>query len=297
MTSWMITVGSWETRFIKGFECAVEKFQPNNVLLFFYKEYAAWSQSNRRKAAAFCKRHGVNVQEHELSFLDPVNCWQVLYNSITQLNFRDEKVLFDITTMPRETIWTCLDLLVSRGAIVHYIYNQPERYNSQWLSRDPGEPRLVYKLSGEPRLGLPTKLLVLTGYDVDRVRQMIRFYEPQQTLLGIQVGNQLSNQALNIDKNREAFGKERAVELFDVDAYASDNGFAAIKSRLDVNLGNSNVIMSSLGPKLSAIALYRLHKLYPQTSLAYAPSREYNRRYSVGIGASYEGWIEEYPPK
>jgi hypothetical protein len=291
MIDCMITVGSWETRFFKGFENAVKKFRPHNVLLFFYKEYANWSASNRRKSAKLCKEQDIIFKDRELSFSKHAGLWNVLYDEVARLNIRNGCVLLDITTMPRESIWIIMDLLEAKGIIVKYVYSQPERYNRTWLSRDPDEPRLVYKLSGEPKLGLPTKLLVLTGYDVDRVRQLIRFFEPQMTLLGIQVGNQLSNQALNIEKSKRAFEKERATDFFDVDAYADDHGFTSIKTQLDAHCGTSNIIMSSLGPKLSAISLYKLHKIYPQTSLAYAPSKEFNRRYSYGIGPTHEGHL------
>jgi len=47
--------------------------------------------------------------------------------------------------------------------------------------------------------------------------------------------------------------------------------------------------MASLGPKLSAVALYRLHKKYPQTGLVYAPAKEFNPQYSYGITESIIG--------
>jgi uncharacterized protein Veg len=287
----MITVGSWETRFLKGFEGAVKKFRPHNVVLFFYKEYATWSAKNRRESAKLCKEQGIIFKDCELSFSKHKDLWNVLYGIVTHLNVGNGCVLLDITTMPRETIWIMLDLLDARGIMVKYVYNQPERYNPKWLSRDPDEPRLVYKLSGEPKMGIPTKLLVLTGYDVDRVRQLIRFFQPQETLLGLQTGNQLANQAFNVEKSKRAFEKERAIDFFEVDAYAADHGFNSIKTQLDAHIGNSNMIMSSLGPKLSAISLYKLHKIYPQTSLAYAPSKEFNRRYSYGVGLTHEGHL------
>ena len=49
--------------------------------------------------------------------------------------------------------------------------------------------------------------------------------------------------------------------------------------------------MSSLGPKLSAVALYQIHKLHPSTALAYAPSQEYNREYSTGLGETFYGQV------
>lgn len=289
MTSWMFTVGSWEHRFIEGFERSVHEYKPDCVIMFYYQEYDAWSIHNRKKASRLCRREGIPIQEHTLSFGNPPDSWRTLYNTIMTLDLNKRAVVVDITTMPRETIWTTFDLLQSQSARIQYVYREPQRYNKQWLSKDPREPRLVYKLSGEPKINLPTKLLILTGYDVDRVRHLVQFFEPQRTFLGIQTGDQLSNQTLNVIKTKKAFSGEQAIESFDIDAYEDDHGFEMIKRQLEPHLLDSNIIMSSLGPKLSAIALYRLHKLFPQTSLAYAPSNEFNRRYSFGLGRSHKG--------
>ncbi len=291
MIDWILTVGSWESRFIKGFIKSVDTFHPKNVLIYFYREYAEWSNINRRKAISYCKMQGIHFEECELSFTDDVTSWRKIYDSTVGMQLSNKHVLIDLTTMPRETIWYTFDLVEKQNAAVQYVYHQPMRYNKIWLSRDPGKPRFIYKLSGEQRLGLPTKLIVLTGYDVDRVKQLIRFYEPQHTFVGIQTGMQLSNKSLNIDKNISAFMKKRNVEIFDIDAYAEDHGHEAIRTVIQSNILNSNIIMSSLGPKLSAIALYRIHKQHPQTSLAYAPSNEFNRNYSYGIGKCFHGHI------
>ncbi len=289
MNRWMLTVASWERRFLEGFEHSIDEYVPSNVIMYYYQDFADWSSLNRRKASRLCKQKGIDIQECVLSFASPAQSWLTLYDTSIELDVRNSVVVVDITTMPRETIWTIFDLLEGKSAIIQYVYYEPKRYNKQWLSRDPGEPRLVYKLSGEPRMDLPTKILILTGYDVDRIRHLIQFFDPQQTLLGIQTGNQLNNQMLNVERTQKAFEGEPHIGWFEVDAYADDHGFEVIKKQLDQTLTNSNVIMSSLGPKLSAIALYKLHKLYPQSSLAYNPSNEFNRRYSFGLGRSHRG--------
>ena len=50
--------------------------------------------------------------------------------------------------------------------------------------------------------------------------------------------------------------------------------------------------MTSLGPKLSAIALYLLHRKYAGTSLVYAPSNEFNKDYSNGLGEAVTGMLD-----
>lgn len=289
MNDLIITVASWEERFWLGFKRLTDESCPKNLLLYFYKEYASATKANRDRVEALSREKGIEVQARELSFQDPVRSWRTLFETITKWTTQKIQVTIDLATMPRETIWTILDLLDESEPIVRCVYHQPEAYSTEWLSRDPGKPRLVYKLAGEAKLGLHTTLLVLTGYDVDRVRQLITFFEPQCTLLGLQVGDQFDNQSLNVDRHKREFEGEQGIELFNVDAFSEDHGFNAIEKQLEPHLKNSNIVMSSLGPKLSAIALYHLHKKYPGTALAYAPSNEFNPEYSHGIGEMLNG--------
>ena len=68
-----------------------------------------------------------------------------------------------------------------------------------------------------------------------------------------------------------------------------DHGQAVILEQIRPYLDSHNIVMSSLGPKLSAVALYRIQREHPQIGLAYAPSREFNKDYSSGISDAITG--------
>lgn len=287
-TDTFITVASWEERFWLGFEDEIIKSGSPNVLMYYYSEYADQTSENRQRVVDLCESNQIHLEQQPLSFAQPVQSWKVVYETITQMEPSNKTITLHITTMPRETIWTILNLLDGQCKNINYIYQSPESYGADWLSRDPDKPRLVYKLAGIARLGAPTKLLVLTGYDVERVQQLVDFFEPERVFLGVQLGDQLENKSRNVDKH-QWFRREPGVEWFDVDAYGHDHGMANIEKKVGPYFETGNVVMSSLGPKLSAIALYRVHKKYAHTALAYAPSREFNPKYSHGIGQTYMG--------
>ena len=50
--------------------------------------------------------------------------------------------------------------------------------------------------------------------------------------------------------------------------------------------------VSSLGPKLSAISVYKTFLKHPEIALTYIPCREYNENYCEGIGDSYESEMQ-----
>ena len=62
-----------------------------------------------------------------------------------------------------------------------------------------------------------------------------------------------------------------------------------------------NIILSSLGPKIGSLALFLVKQRLPEVALAYAPSNEFNRDYSKGLGSCLygnmnqvlENWPEE----
>jgi len=289
--AFLITMASWEERFILGSRRLFEQNRPSHAILFYAAEYDAWSSDNRSRFADLCKQHNVPCIQHMVFLNSPAKTWETLRRGLESSTLAFTELTIDITTMPRDIIWQVFARGDHMKCSLKYVYNRPGDYNKEWLSRDPEGPRLVYKLSGEAEFGRPTTLIILTGYDVRRTEQLIRFYEPKTTLLGVQIGSQFGNQSQNIDAHRSLISPESGVAQFDIDAYSEDRGRAAIESQLQPYLSASNVVMSSLGPKLSAVALYQLHKLHQSTALSYAPSQEYNRDYSTGLGETFYGQV------
>lgn len=287
----LVTVASWEPRFWLGFQKVTTTHIPREVFMYFYSEYSQLSEPNREKVRKFCGERQVRLHEDMLSFSAPTESWRTLYTTITEAGISGQRVLVDITTMPRETTWILFDLLDPAKNSIDWVYHKPESYNDDWLSRDPGKPRFVPKMGGVVELGLPTRLLILTGFDTERTKQLIIFYEPELILLGFQTGSQFDNVSQNADKHFSEFGRHPLVSLFPVDAYSNDQGLSVVSEKIIDQLGDSNLIMASLGPKPSAVALYHIHKAHPETSLAYAPSKEFNPNYSRGLGESILGHL------
>lgn len=287
----LVAMASWEARFILGSRRLFEQNRPSRAILYYAEEYDNLSSDNRSQFADLCKQHNVLFEQQMVFLKSPVKTWETLRRDLTSQTIASVNLIIDITTMPRDIIWQVFAFGDHMKCSLKYVYHRPEDYNKEWLSRDPERPRLVYKLSGEAEFGRPTTLIVLTGYDVRRTEQLIRFYEPRTTLLGVQTGSQFGNQSQNIDIHRSLISPESGVAQFDVDAYAEDRGRAAIEAQLQPYLSNSNIVMSSLGPKLSAVALYQIHKLYPFIALSYAPSQDYNPEYSTGLGETFHGQV------
>ena len=295
MESRSIFVGaiSWEERSSLGVKRVSSGAGFANALFIRFEEWSDWTVQALEDVSNLCDNRNITHEEIVLSYRHPERTWQALRDVLWREVRADDDVVVDISTMPRETIWTVFFFLQAIKANVRYVYHKPNHYSREWLSRDPERPRFVFQMSGEARLGLETVLLVATGFDAARTEQLIRTFEPSKTILALQSGDQFNNVSQNVNSHYALVGGPAAsatgVQSFDVDAYSPDHGQSVIEEHMATYIQSANVLCASLGPKLSAVALYKLNRRYPQAALVYAPSGEYHREYSGGIGESLWG--------
>lgn len=288
----IITVASWEERFRLGLENIKQSLTPKRVIIFYYYEYEQWSKENREAISKVCSSDNCSVIESRLYFNNSVKTWKTIASSIQDNVINGELVTLDISTMPREAIWIISDCLRRKKCDVQYIYNKPMSYAEDWLSRDPERPRFVFRLSGISRLDAPTTLLVITGFDSERTKQLVRYYEPRNLIIGLQSGEQYENLKKNREEHIKAFHRNKEIRWFDVDGYDLQATIRAVEFNLqDSKKNRNNIILSSLGPKISALALYKYHMDHENTALAYAPSKEFNKEYSKGLSETLCGYL------
>ena len=286
----LVTVASWEPRFVQGIKRTLRECSAGRILAYFMGEYGNRTEEARHALRELVKDNpGMSLQEQEIAFGAPGIAWRMLERDLGPRSGIGEAVLVDLTTMPREIIWGALFWLQAGAADVHYVYNRPEMYATDWLARDPNDPRLVYKLAGTLEVGRPTALVAVTGFDENRCRQAVEFYEPARVLLAAQGGRQYENNSRNIGPKFTAGGIPSAHT--EVDAFSVDHGYGALRGPVEKLARGHNVILCSFGPKPSAIALFRLQREFPQCALAYIGCKEYNPRYSAGLGDSIDGSI------
>ena len=290
----LITFASWEDRFRMGFDANLDTVGTRKALVFYFGSYANRTRKNRHVVSEACNATNIEYIPVELDVDKPADNWRTVLKSIDKSIVECKGILIDISTMPREIIWYVLWMAEQCPVVARYVYHSPRCYGDDWLSRDPRAPRLVYKLSG---IALPlakTALLVTVGFDSPRAECLISRYEPAKLLIGVQTPSHfprnIEEMAVYSEKIEE-YSKNYECRIFKLDAFAEDRGMAAIRKALKP-LGTSyNIIMGSLGPKLTAITLYKLQRQRDNIGLVYAPSNKFNENYSTGIGSCFEGTI------
>ena len=289
----IVTVASWEPRFVKGLTRLLDRTHAETVVTFFYREFSDWTSGSRRAIRRLAKARQCRLQEIEITFEDPAMTWRTLNVGLTALCNTTKNVLVDITTMPRETIWGTFFWLGEQDVEIHYAYHHPASYAQTWLARDPSEPRIVFKLAGTPGLSRETALIVVTGFDVDRVSQAMDFYQPTRTVLVAQCGSQFDNVRRNIQAHN-SLPTVDSVHFRQIDVFAQDHGYEHLKEIATDVANDSNILLFSFGPKTSAVALYRVQREIPESGLAFIHCKEYNRNYSQGIGATITGSLPRF---
>jgi hypothetical protein len=294
----LITVLSWEERYIKGLERSISKFKPDKILLFRYNNplTAEWKRENHRLTRELL---GDKLIEIEIEVSRPEANWYTFLKTFAD-NCQNRKILIDSTTMTRESIWLSLYNCRVNNCETSYIYYTPDDYPGDWISRDPGRPRLLYKMSGIAKLGAPTLLLVTSGFDLERLDSLIYCFEPKQTMVFLPDSNNQRNKE-NSKRCKELLKRKYNIELFyEYPPYDIETSFRLILEKLEqIENGGSesyldshNIIFNSLGAKTSAITLFRIWLKHPQVALSYIPSKEYNQEYSAGIGEAFMGEIK-----
>ena len=280
----LITFASWEERFVLGLIANLDKFDVDEVWVFYFDEYKEMTAENRGKAS---KVAGSKLHLEMLSAVDAVSTWAAVVSRVGDLTSTRERLLIDYSTMPREIMWYVLWAAEQRGADVECLYHSPKEYGIEWLSRDPRAPRMAFKLSGIADPSRRTALLITAGYDIQRVRRLVNWCEPERLMVGVQEGGRFSR---NEDAMRIAeaeLTKHAGCSTFKLDAFGESFGEVEIVNELRKVIDSHNVILASMGPKLSALSLYRIQRTHENVGLVYAPAGQYNEKYSRGIGQLY----------
>ena len=290
MKNILILYPSWESRSYSGFLRDLEKSCfSHSIIVRNATRHCDETQKQVEEICKKCTENRINVSYLDIDG-DVANNWRNIEDKITSFIDKEDKISIDITTMSRNIVWSLLYFLKAKVKNVNIVYHKPETYNNDWISREPEQPRLLFKHSGIYDLAKRTTLLLVTGFDEERTKYMLYKYEPQKVYLLVQEGEQFNNKERNNeDIHRlvcEDFGlnKDNIISK-NINSYSIDFGYETIESVIQEE-HLSNIILASFGPKPSAIAAYKCYMQHPEIALCYLPCKDYNLDYCQGIGDS-----------
>lgn len=282
----LITFAGWEDRFILGARQIFSEKHISSVTLFYSKEFSHATAKNRTLFRRECQKKSTPLLDVEINFSSQKDTWATIWEQIQTID-SSNAVLVDISTMPREIIWYTLLALRELSITTDYVYHKPQEYG-EWQTEDTDTPRLPLKLSGISDLQKKTLLFIITGYDPLRTAQICNYFEPERIYLAAQAGTQFDNQSKNLDAHK-SIAKDINATLVSIEYCSPDCGKQAIIDAISDDIHNYNIILASLGPKISAIALFKIFCQHSEIALCYAPTKAINIDYSSGYSGSIYG--------
>lgn len=283
----LITVLGWEDRFIKGLELTLNKFEVNKIVLICFEDYLHMDNMNDNiaKVDYLSKQKTAIVEKISLKYNESIGNWNILEEYFKNNN---DNYLLNITTIPRETIWTLFFFIKRQTERINYIYFKPNGYCKDWLTKNHKNPRLLFKHSGIFDLNKELVLFVIAGFDNTRLKQIIEFYEPSKIVVFYQKGSQFENGNRNKDFSNYTKVHDKYCEIIEIDTYDIQETSDVIYSKYLEYNSLYNVIIDSQGPKVSALSVYDVYvKSENKIALAYVSAKDFNSNYSIGIDLNY----------
>ena len=192
-------------------------------------------------------------------------------------------IAIDITGFSKIDLIVLLDFLTTyiNNPRIKLIYVSPIEHGD-WLSKGHLGTCNIPGFCGNYDPLKNTKLIILTGFETERAKNLIEEYQPQEVYLGLSnppVQPEFGN--INIELQKELLSYPN-VTKFDFSAKDIAECYVSLCNIIREN-ANYNLVIAPLCTKLSAVACFKVAKENPNIQLVYCYPQEYNyEKYSKG---------------
>ncbi len=262
-----ISFTSWEDRFFHTYEHDT-KNTFNKIILFNYKD----GHHIDEKYEGMVKIS--NPETVNLSIDNNKENWETIKRTIEESGINE--ALINISTMPRNIIFFLLHFLKVNDINAETIYYNAEKHDTN-LTENPQLPQLVLQHSGVFESKNSTILVVLLGYDEERLYQLYNYFEPEKIVI---FSEKQHKTTINKELNFNFDGIQS--EEYQVNSFEKDNVFNSLEDKVTPLLQTHNIILCSLGPKLSSVEVFKYNNKHQEVALCYVSSAIYSLTYSAG---------------
>lgn len=294
-----LACASFEQRTSSVADCLAGDYRARKGIIYYNQEFV----SNRKTARNLQKLDKLlrlkcgEIDRINGSLLDPEKQFATLKRAILALDLDSIKaVTVDVTTFNREALLVLMALLRNNCALakIRVLYVSPIRHG-KWLSRGFREVRNIIGFPGIQRAGRSTMLVVLSGFEPDRIRKLIEEHEPRTVLLGF--GDPPTERHFldrNIEEQKILLARQD-VERFKFPANSIEKCHRNLTELLEKYLADYNVILAPMSTKLSTLGAYLTAEATQEIQMTYCVPGEYNtENYSEGARHLF---IEEILPR
>ena len=280
----IVLCASYEERALTMVQCLSESYKARRAVVYVNEEFLVGARGAPVRKSAYqlvehVARHCERVDVAEGSLYDPHKQLDALRSNLWLDETHDHQcaVTIDTTTFNREALIVCCALLKAniRSMAIQAVYVSPIRHGS-WLSRGFRSVRNVIGFSGIYDSTQPATLVVLTGFEPERVSKIIEEHEPYRVLLG--VGDPPTSPSF-LSRNlaeQELILARQNVEEFRFPTTDVKECLKRLKEVTAPFLLDSNVIIAPMSTKMSTLAVWQLAEMCPEIQITYCVPGEYN---------------------
>jgi|GEM_PF-4649820 len=271
-----ITFCSWEDRFLDTIRNDVDANNFEKIIVFSYSN--GHHQDKQKQNLEVTKSQYENTTPIDLLFGSDIENWKK-FNKLVFLKeeFQADKILINVSTMPRNIIYYVLHFLDKLELNYDIIYYNAIGYSSK-LTQSPLTPYLILQHSGIFEPNKKTILVACVGHDEKRILQLYNYFEPKKCILLTESGHR--GRAEGLDEFSFATISEK--EIIAIDSFENGNISKQLTKIYESAKEEFNIILCSLGPKISAVEFYWFQKQHEECGLVYISSKDYAEDYSTG---------------
>ncbi len=293
----LILSASYEDRCVAVMGSLDQSYQAEDTLIFYNKEFIGRGKTKNKlrslksKASKISHRFG----EIETTLSQSSNIIYAFHDYISEhaIKIEDKIVTIDISTFPRQELLLLLRyirMLNTRGTI-RILYTKPIRYG-RWQSKGFKEVVTVPSFAGTQIPGRKKLLILLAGFEEERMLRLWDEHEPSKTILVI--GNPpTSKEFLRINKikSRMILNRPNVIE----EQAPADDPFSFCQKIEQILLEHKrdyNIFIAPMNTKIQTVGLFLLFEKYSWFQITLAVPNDYNvKDYSFGSRLIYEFYI------
>jgi len=219
-----------------------------------------------------------------ISIKHPVEVRQYLREKIkeSKINMQDFKTIVDITSFPKSTLFMLLKELVEAKASGYLFYIEPIDYELP-ISIGVRDVRTLPFFGDEYDPKKQKLLIEILGFEGLRAFAIWETFDPHKTLALVGIPSPSNQKWKNIsEQENELLLSRPNVEKREISFANVEEAAKTLENIYDEVGEKYNIIVSSLGTKLSAIPLFYFANRHKNVFITFSRAEEYTEHYSYG---------------
>lgn len=307
-----IACASFEPRSSCLAECMIGGYHTKKSAIYVNREFLGIDSTSSN--VEVMSKHLVQSSEHFLgvsigSWEDATAQFRILRKLLAPDGIREEplRITVDISTFNREALIACLTILrwAYPNSCLRLAYVSPQEYNPSgratlqekaqgeianldpaviqenvWLSRGFRKLRNAIGFPGFQKPNLPSLLILLPGYEVERPLTLVDNLEPSIVFLGKPIDStkdEFYDRSLQSkDQMLRLFKARQPVHEFEFSCKVIDKTFNALKALVEKHYESHNIFLTSFSTKPTLIAELLLAEKFDKLQLTSSIPGEYN---------------------